>query len=153
MLAELAGQAIAEARCRVRPILHMRYDGTDTALPVGFEHGSIVEAKKAFEAAHKAQFGFVYDDKPVVVEAVALEGHDSGARGLARATPPSTSRAAVASEVRKIFPRAPGAGGVFRRAKDEAGPHGCQASASSSKPPDNVVEPGWQAEISARTTC
>ena len=34
-----------------------------------------------FEAQHKAQFGFVYENKPMVVEAVGVEGNDSRARG------------------------------------------------------------------------
>ena len=65
---ELAAQGIAEDAVASRPVLQIRYDGTDTALPVNFEHGSIARAKADFEAAHKAQFGFVYDDKPMIVE-------------------------------------------------------------------------------------
>ncbi|TIU19465.1 MAG: hydantoinase/oxoprolinase family protein, partial [Mesorhizobium sp.] len=54
---ELAAQGIAEDAVASKPVLQIRYDGTDTALPVNFEHGSIARAKGEFEAAHKAQFG------------------------------------------------------------------------------------------------
>ena len=77
----LPRKASPKARCLAKPVLHVRYDGTDTALPVNFEHGSIAEAKRRFEAAHRAQFGFVYDNKPLVVEAVGVEGTDTGSKG------------------------------------------------------------------------
>ena len=38
------------------PVLHIRYDGTDTTLPVGFASFSIAAALAEFDAAHKAQF-------------------------------------------------------------------------------------------------
>ncbi|TJU95283.1 MAG: hydantoinase/oxoprolinase family protein, partial [Mesorhizobium sp.] len=64
VIAELAAQGIAEDAVAARPVLHIRYDGTDATLPVNFESDSIFQAKRDFEIAHKAQFGFVYDDKP-----------------------------------------------------------------------------------------
>ncbi|TGS89987.1 5-oxoprolinase, partial [Mesorhizobium sp. M2D.F.Ca.ET.178.01.1.1] len=70
VIAELAAQGIAEEAVASRPVLQIRYDGTDTALPVNFADGSIFQARRDFEAAHKAQFGFVYDDKPMIVETV-----------------------------------------------------------------------------------
>ncbi|MGF7007858.1 5-oxoprolinase (ATP-hydrolyzing) [Aminobacter sp. BE322] len=151
VLAELVGQAIPEADVVVRPILHIRYDGTDTALPVGFEHGAIADAKAAFEAAHKAQFGFIYKDKPIVVEAVALEGRDGSARGLSEREAPLDDRPAEASEARKIFTE--GAwhdAGVFRRATMKPGHRVPGPALIIESHQTIVVEPGWQAEITAR---
>ncbi|TIT86620.1 MAG: hydantoinase/oxoprolinase family protein, partial [Mesorhizobium sp.] len=65
VIAEFAAQGIAESAVASRPVLQIRYDGTDTALPVNFASGSIFQARRDFEVAHKAQFGFVYDDKPM----------------------------------------------------------------------------------------
>jgi 5-oxoprolinase (ATP-hydrolysing) len=42
-------------------MLHLRYDGTDTTIPVAFSDFDF-GARTAFEAAHKAQFGFVYEN-------------------------------------------------------------------------------------------
>ncbi|WP_292151336.1 hydantoinase/oxoprolinase family protein, partial [Mesorhizobium sp.] len=61
VIAELAVQGIAQDAIASKPVLQIRYDGTDTTLPVNFEHGSIFRARSDFEAAHKAQFGFVYE--------------------------------------------------------------------------------------------
>ncbi|MCA0275749.1 MAG: hydantoinase B/oxoprolinase family protein [Proteobacteria bacterium] len=151
VLAELAGQAIAEDDVAMRPILHVRYDGTDTALPVGFEHGSIAGAKAAFEAAHKAQFGFIYKDKPTVVEAVVLEGRDGGARGLSEQEASLEEKPANASEMRKVFTE--GAwheAGVFRRTQMKPGHKVSGPALIIESHQTTVVEPGWTAEITAR---
>src|SRR5690606_32063242 len=70
---ELADQGIAPDATEWRLRLEIRYDGTDTTLSIPFDDCSIDGARAAFESAHKAQFGFVYDDKPMVVEAVGVE--------------------------------------------------------------------------------
>src|SRR5690606_2005981 len=79
---ELAEQGVAEDSAAWQAKLQIRYDGTDTPLPVNYD-GSLDAARRDFERAHKAQFGFIYDDKPMVVEAVNVEGydkHDAGPR-------------------------------------------------------------------------
>ncbi len=57
--------------------VHVRYDGTDMALPVPFAPCN--EMRKSFEAEHRARFGFIYDGKPLVAEAVEVEGEGGGA--------------------------------------------------------------------------
>ena len=41
--------------------------------------GSVEEMRAAFELAHKKQFGFAYDNKPIVVEALEVETAGGGA--------------------------------------------------------------------------
>jgi 5-oxoprolinase (ATP-hydrolysing) len=82
VMEELAAQGIGAGDAAWRPKLQIRYDGTDTALSVDFSQRSLQAARRDFEAAHKAQFGFVYEDKPLVVEAVEVEGRDGRALGL-----------------------------------------------------------------------
>ena len=91
---ELAAQGVEEERHAARALLHLRYQGTDTPLPVAFADGDIAAARTAFEAAHKAQFGFVYEDKPVIIEAVAVEGQE-----VAREKSNGEAGAAATSEV------------------------------------------------------
>ncbi|SUU87347.1 5-oxoprolinase (ATP-hydrolysing) [Aminobacter aminovorans] len=151
VLAELAGQAIAEDDVALRPVLHIRYDGTDTALPVGFEHGSIAEAEATFEAAHKAQYGFIYEDKPTVVEAVVLEGRDGSTRGLSEHEASLELKLAIASEARKIFTE--GAwheAGIFHRVGMRPGHKVSGPALIIESHQTIVVEPGWSAEITAR---
>ena len=50
---------------------HLRYDGTDTALPVPY--GPAGAMTGAFERAYRSRFSFLMDGQPIVVEAVSVE--------------------------------------------------------------------------------
>jgi 5-oxoprolinase (ATP-hydrolysing) len=151
VVAELAAQGIAGDAIVSRPVLQIRYDGTDTALPVPFGHGSILRARDDFEAAHKAQFGFVYENKPLIVEAVGVEGSDGGAHGRNEIESDLQEMAANPWTSRSFF--ADGAwrdAGIFRRGDLRPG-HKVAGPALVIEPNQTiVVEPGWQAEITAR---
>ncbi|OWK19919.1 hypothetical protein AJ88_36850 [Mesorhizobium amorphae CCBAU 01583] len=151
VIQELAAQGIGEDAVSSKPVLQIRYDGTDTALPVNFEHGSIARARIDFEAAHKGQFGFVYEDKPMIVESVGVEGTDTGGGGRDESESETEDLVVSHSETRKIFAEGEWRDtGVFRR---EALKPGTRVSGPALIIEPNqtiVVEPGWQAEITAR---
>ncbi|MER9340218.1 hydantoinase B/oxoprolinase family protein [Mesorhizobium sp. M0601] len=148
---ELAAQGISEDAVVSRPVLQIRYDATDTALPVNFGHGSIAQAKADFESAHKAQFGFVYDDKPMIVESIGVEGTDTGGTGRDESNSVVEYMAANPSGNRKIF-----VDGVWRDAgifpRETLKPGNKIAGPALIIEPNQtiVVEPGWQAEITAK---
>jgi len=52
--------------------VHIRYEGTDTALLV--DYGTIAEMTKHFEKEHKRRFGFMAEELDLIVEAVSVEG-------------------------------------------------------------------------------
>ena len=89
---DLAAQGVGDYTSRTT--LHLRYDGTDTTIETDYD-GDMAAARAAFEAAHLAQFGFVSPEKPVTIEAVALEGTEAGLQGPdeAAAEPSSTAPA------------------------------------------------------------
>ncbi|RVD21665.1 hydantoinase B/oxoprolinase family protein [Mesorhizobium sp. M4B.F.Ca.ET.017.02.2.1] len=151
VIAELAAQGIAEGAVASRPVLQIRYDGTDTALPVNFVDGSIFQARRDFEAAHKAQFGFVYDDKPMIVETVGVEGTDTGGGGRDETESTTEDLAASPSRTRKIFTEGEWReAGIFHR--EALAPGNWVAGPALTIEPNQtiVVEPGWRAEITAR---
>ena len=151
VLKELQDQGISETAAAFRPVLQIRYDGTDTALPVAFEHGSIDRARQDFEAAHKAQFGFVYDNKPMIVESVGVEGADATQRGRSERDSAIEEIDAKPSETRKIF--TDGAwreAGIFRRENMRPGNTVSGPALIIESHQTIVVEPGWQAEITAK---
>ncbi|HAX76363.1 MAG TPA: 5-oxoprolinase, partial [Cyanobacteria bacterium UBA11372] len=51
--------------------VHLRYEGTDSALVVDF--GDVGEMRRRFEEAHRQRYGFVAPEKGLVVEAVSVE--------------------------------------------------------------------------------
>ncbi|MEI9401566.1 hydantoinase B/oxoprolinase family protein [Mesorhizobium argentiipisi] len=152
VIAELGEQGIAEDAVSTRPVLHIRYDGTDTALPVNFEHGSIFRARSDFETAHKAQFGFVYDDKPIVVETVAVEGMEAARQDKAEACAPVGPAGVEAkpSENRRFYTEGRWhEAGVYRR-ENLRPSHTVAGPALIIEPNQTiVVEPGWRAEITS----
>ena len=151
VIAEFAAQGITESAVTSKPVLQIRYDGTDTALPVNFEHGSIARAKDDFETAHKAQFGFVYDDKPMIVESVGVEGTDTGGSGRDESESETEDLAVSPSETRKIFAEGKWRDtGIFRREGLRPGNRVSGPALVIEPNQTIVVEPGWQAEITAR---
>jgi 5-oxoprolinase (ATP-hydrolysing) len=145
--AEMAVQGVADCTCR--PVLMLRYEETDTALPVPFS--TIDAARAAFEAAHQAQFGFVYEDKAIVVEAIDVQGLDARDGGLTEAEGSAVTHSATPDH--RVRLHAAGAwheAGAFLRA-------GLAPGATVEGPAliieDNqtiVVEPGWQAQVTGR---
>jgi 5-oxoprolinase (ATP-hydrolysing) len=68
---EIAQQDVPEERIAILRNIHLRYEGTDSALEVPFaERMTIVSA---FEVAHKARYGFVDTTRRLIVEAAAVE--------------------------------------------------------------------------------
>ncbi len=151
VFAELAQQGVAVEQVAWRPILHIRYDGTDTALPVAFEDQDLDRARRDFETVHRAQFGFVYEDKPMVIEAVAVEGLDGERRGREEHDRQTTAATPKPVETRRIF-----ADGGFRDApvyarRDlSAGQLAAGPALIIEDHQTIVVETGWEAEITAK---
>ena len=70
-LAELTQQGIDPGRIRAARRAHLRYDGTDTALPVPL--GGAAEMVTSFEQAYRQHFSFLMRGKTILVEAVSVE--------------------------------------------------------------------------------
>jgi 5-oxoprolinase (ATP-hydrolysing) len=69
--AEMQAQGIAAGHTRVITKLHLRYEGTDTAMEVDF--GPLEQIVAGFEAEHRQRYGFVMPDKQHIVEAISAE--------------------------------------------------------------------------------
>ena len=75
-LADAAREAVREqgvdsGNISIISKVHIRYEGTDTSLPVAA--GSAAQMLSDFEAAHRRRFGFVARERGLVVEAVSVE--------------------------------------------------------------------------------
>lgn len=79
-LADEAAQALSgqtgSAQAQVRRRVHLRYEGTDTALVVPFGARAAIES--AFESAYRQRFAFLMQRKRLIVEAVSVEAVVSG---------------------------------------------------------------------------
>ncbi|HLE66273.1 MAG TPA: hydantoinase B/oxoprolinase family protein, partial [Burkholderiales bacterium] len=73
---ELLAQEVSGDRIRVARRVHLRYEGTDTALIVPL--GTLKDMVDAFEAAYRRQFSFLMPGKPLIAEAVSVEATGAG---------------------------------------------------------------------------
>ena len=155
---ELRRQDLESARMTTAARIHIRYSGTDTALeiPAGDADG----LRRAFEAEHRARYGFVVAGRGLVVEQVTVEaiGH------MALIDEPELDvvpRAAdeplePADQVVMITARAPHqpperfTTPVFERAALRPGDRVDGPAIIVEPMTTVVVEPGWRAELSAR---
>jgi len=128
--------------------VHVRYEGSDSALIVSF--GSLPEITAAFEAAYRQRFAFLMQGKRLMVEAVSVE---AVVAGDAPAEPCHTlhpARAVPSRETVRLY-----SGGQWHEAalvvrEDlRAGDRIPGPAIIAEKNATTVVEPGWEAELTA----
>jgi 5-oxoprolinase (ATP-hydrolysing) len=147
--AEVAGQGVPPGKIKVHVRAHIRYAGTDTALVVAAGNASAM--KRAFEKAHKARFGFIDRTKHTVVEAVSVEAVGGGAKFNERAVRRSRGALPKPTLRTRFF-----SAGAWHKAnvytRDHLRPGSRVKGAAIIIEPHQtiVVEPGWQAELTAK---
>ena len=152
---ELRSQGVAGDAVGVHERIHLRYQGTDTALVVDWAGaGGEAAMRAAFDEAYRQRFAFLMPDRPLVIEAVSVEA--VGASGAVQASsgpaPSSWSPATPAPAAR--VPMHNGAQGWVDAALliRQALPAGTRIDGPAIVTDRNattVVEPGWQAEVKA----
>ena len=148
--AELSTQGVLLGDTDSVTRLHLRYAGTDTVLPVTWT-GEATAARAAFEDAHRAQFGFVSQDKPVTVEAIEVERTERARAAVEPGSVEATSRAASSDKTVRIFSGGQHVeAGVFPREALAPGDRIKGPALIIEANQTVVVEPGWTAELTPR---
>ena len=145
--AELLQQDIAKDRIETHLFVHLRYDGSDTALPVAFD--SLDRMQAAYDAAYQSRFGFLMPDKGLVAAMVSVEslGHTFQ---LTHSHLPAAAGAPDADDVISAYMddayvETP----VYQRDKILAGQRVAGPALIIEATGTNVIEPGWEAEMTA----
>ena len=144
---ELAGQGVANERIRLVRRVHLRYEGTDSAIIVLFDDAA--KMKVQFDTAYKKRFSFLMPTKALVVEAVSVEAigaSDAPAESVAAAAPRKGSLAADET-VRMFGAGAWHATGLYKRASIRIGDVIAGPAIIAEDNATTVVEPGWQAAV------
>ena len=147
VLGELERDARAELACdnskiSTRRRVHLRYDGTDTALVIHF--GTLDTMTQGFEAEYAKRFSFLMRDKRIMVEAVSVE---------VTATDEASSTVAVTPvsyEIKKVRMFAGGAWtqvSLHQRAGLAPGQRIDGPAIVAEELATTVVEPGWSAAV------
>src|SRR6266545_4873794 len=144
---ELITQGVPQERLSVVRRVHLRYDGTDSALIVNF--GGVAEMTQSFEAAYRKRYSFLMPGRALIAESVSVEAFGaaavpaepvgSGMRGAGAATPADWVRLHTGGRAH----RAP----VFERAHLAPGDRIPGPAIIAEKNATTVVEPGWRAEV------
>lgn len=162
---ELTKEGVPAREITVTTLAHLRYEGTDTALPVALSE--IVPMRRDFEALHRQRFGFISPGKQVFVAALEVEAAGGGARvvtdspplgGVGGTTPasvwtpshPNPPPQGERDNVRFFSRGAWHEASVFLRS--DLGPgHRLAGPALIIEPHQTiVVEPGWGLSVSPR---
>jgi 5-oxoprolinase (ATP-hydrolysing) len=153
ILTELEADGVAElgekptsTLCKV----HLKYVGSDSTLIVNFAE-NISEMKAEFEELHRQRYGFIMEEKLLVVEAVSLE------LVLGMQTPEekqaATEKKQQTKAVKTVKMYAAGSWHntpVYLREDLQARDVIKSPALIIEKTGTNVIEPGWQAEITAK---
>ena len=154
--AELVEQGVAGTSVQCRPRVHVRYQGTDTALVLEWPAGGdedpqalVAAIGQAFDAAYRQRFAFLMAGRPLVIEAVSVEAVAAGE---------TTSLPAALQAVPETAPAAPRARVQMHcgtRGWMNADLHEREALAPGAavdgpaivtdRNATTVVEPGWRA--------
>ena len=145
---ELTRQGVSGGRLHVHRRVHVRYEGTDSALVVPF--GSTAEIQVAFEAAYRQRFAFLMSERRLIVEAVSVEAVAEGDAPTETRHPLGVAEPAPATDTVRLF-----SGGQWWNAalvvRENTRPgHLIDGPAIiAEKNATTVVEPGWQARVTA----
>ncbi len=146
--AELERQQVGQGAVTVHQRVHVKYEGTDTALIVPL--GGISSIEAAFERAYQQRFAFLMQGKAKVVEAVSVEAVISGDAPIEPRHAMHAPRAVPARETVRMY-----SGGQWHdahlvvRGDMRAGDLVPGPAIIAEKNATTVVEPGWEANLTA----
>ena len=143
---ELLRQGVDAGGIRVIRRVHLKYEGTDTALIVGF--GTPDDMKKQFELAYQKQFSFLMPGKGLIVEAVSVEALSSGfsdrpASGVGGRSTLGASETSVRMFSGGRWHATP----LFKRERLVPGQKVDGPAIIAEANATTVVEPGWRATV------
>jgi len=148
--AEVMSQGVAESDTVDYPRAHLKYEGTDTAIVVGF--GPLRDMVNAFEAGYRQRYSFLMQERALVVEAVSVEVASTNQEqdNISLKTNGYTSNATAAEARVPVFSDGRSHDTpIYRR--EALRPHDiipgpaiiAEANATT------IIEPQWQAEVTA----
>lgn len=145
---ELERQGVERAEMTGLRTVFVKYQGSDTALEV--DGADVAALAPAFAAAHRARFGFVMANRPLVAEAVSVE-MAGGGEAVDEPEQEPTAEAPRPADATRIFTSgawhdAP----VFAREALRPGQAVDGPAIITESTATTVVEPGWRAEMTAR---
>ncbi|HTQ01988.1 MAG TPA: hydantoinase B/oxoprolinase family protein [Casimicrobiaceae bacterium] len=149
--AEVAAQAVPTKRIECLRTLHLKYEGTDTALALPLAD-AVAPIVAEFERRYRLQYGFLMPGKPLVIEAIAVEAIGR-AESAAALTPSFAPREGGLRPIKARRLYTEGAfrdAHVFERGDLRPGDTVDGPAVIREQNATTVIEPGWRATLTAR---
>ena len=149
VLDQILQQGVESEQAAVTTRVHVRYDGTDNALPV--ELGTIKNMRTVFEAEHRRRYGFVSPEKHVFAATIEVEAQGGGASILEPDLPVDGNGIPASRTTTRFF-----SGNAWHDApvhfRDALKPgHKIVGPALVIEPHQTVsIEPGWNLEVTTK---
>ncbi len=146
--AELERQQSSSGAMTVHRRVHVRYEGSDSALVVPF--GTLDQIEAGFETAYRQRFSFLMQGKALVVEAVSVEAVVAGDAPVEPRHPTHEPRDVPRRETVRVY-----SGGQWHNAalvvREDLQPGDIISGPAiiAEKNATTVVEPGWEAALTA----
>ncbi len=146
--AELGRQQAGEGTVRVHRRVHVKYEGTDSALVVAF--GTLPEISAAFEAAYRQRFAFLMQGKALVAEAVSVEAVLPGEAPAEPRHVLNALRDVPRRDTVRMYSAGPWHDAALVVREDmRAGDVLMGPAIIAEKNATTIVEPGWEATLTA----
>ena len=143
---ELNRQGVAGGQVQVHRRVHLRYEGTDSALVVPF--GTAAQIQQSFEEAYRQRFAFLMSERRLIVEAVSVEAVGAGDAPVEPRYPMSIAVRAPVAETVKIFSSGKWwDAALIVREQARPGQFIDGPAIIAEKNATTVVEPGWRANV------
>jgi 5-oxoprolinase (ATP-hydrolysing) len=142
---EILSQGVAAENIKVLRQIHIRYEGTDTALAVAFADRN--KMTDAFETNHKQRFGFVMPDHGFVVEAVSVEAIGETEASIEEKIPTLNTPVAAIDTIQITTDGEALPAPVFDRNGLATGTTIDGPAVIVEANATTMIEPGWRAEI------
>ncbi len=144
---DLLRQGVARERIALVKRVHLRYEGTDSALVVLFDSVSSMQAQ--FEMAYKKRFSFLMPARALIVEAISVEAIGASDAPQAHA-PAYAARIGALAPVQTVDMYCAGAwrpSGLYAADGLRPGDAIDGPAIVSDANATTVVEPGWRAQV------
>ena len=151
--AEMAQERLSGGDIVVRRRVHVRYEGTDSALAVPF--GDLQAITRGFEAAYRQRFAFLMQGKALMVEAVSVEAVVAGDAPVEHAQDLQPEREVPRRDTVRIFTVGADGTPAWHDAalvvREDMRPGDLLQGPAiiAEKNATTVVEPGWQARLTS----
>jgi 5-oxoprolinase (ATP-hydrolysing) len=147
--AEVETQGVPPAAVRIVERVHLKYEGTDSALLV--LRGSLAQMQAQFETGYRSRFSFLMRERRLIVEAVSVEAIGPGEARSEQplAVTPRPAPLAATARVQAFFDGGWMETPLYARAGLRPGDQLDGPAIVAEANATTVVDPGWRAEVTA----